>query len=116
MFNLCSFLAEVRLGSPIKGLVKRKNTSPVEKMSLFFPLSPTPVPLGLRLFALIELCTYWQNLMAPGKYPQRVRPRSLLCYCVVKEPAISGPTVAKRIGITQPAAGKAVRGKKNSLG
>ena len=34
--------AYTETGSPIKGLVKRKNTSPVEKMPPFFPLTPTP--------------------------------------------------------------------------
>jgi len=32
-------------GSPIKGLVKRKNTSPVEKVPPFLPLAPTPAPV-----------------------------------------------------------------------
>ncbi|MBW1717130.1 MAG: LysR family transcriptional regulator, partial [Deltaproteobacteria bacterium] len=40
----------------------------------------------------------------------------LLCYWAVKELGISGTTVAKKLGITQPAASKAVqRGEKIAL-
>jgi putative transposase len=57
-----------------------------------------------------------RDLMAPGKQPQRVRARGLLCYWAVKELGISGTTVAKKLGITQPAASKAVqRGEKLAL-
>ena len=34
----------VKQGSAIRGLVKRKNIPPVEKMPTFFPLVPTPGP------------------------------------------------------------------------
>ena len=39
---------EGKMGSPIKGKVKKKNTSPAEKKSSFFFLAPTSAPRRSR--------------------------------------------------------------------
>jgi len=88
-----------------------------EKMQRRYRLKAQGYDLDKLIRRVAELCDIEpRDLMAPGKQPQRVRARSLLCYWAVKELGISGTTVAKKIGITQPAASKAVqRGEKLAL-
>jgi len=88
-----------------------------EKMERRYRLKAQGYDLDKLIRRVAELCDIEpRDLMAPGKQPQRVRARSLLCYWAVKELGISGTTVAKKLGITQPAASKAVqRGEKLAL-
>jgi putative transposase len=88
-----------------------------EKMERRYWLKAQGYDLDKLIRRVAELCDIEpRDVMAPGKQPQRVRARSLLCYWAVKELGISGTTVAKRISITQPAVSKAVqRGEKIAL-
>ena len=88
-----------------------------EKMERRYRLKAQGYDLDKLIRRVAELCDIEpRDLMAPGKQPQRVRARGLLCYWAVKELGISGTTVAKKLGITQPAASKAVqRGEKLAL-
>jgi len=88
-----------------------------EKMERRYWLKAQGYDLDKLIRRVAELCDIEpRDVMAPGKQPQRVRARSLLCYWAVKELGISGTTVAKKISITQPAVSKAVqRGEKIAL-
>lgn len=56
------------------------------------------------------------EILRPGKQPERVRARSLVCYWAVKELGIRGTVVAKLLGIVQSAVSRAVRrGEKLAL-
>lgn len=48
------------------------------------------------------------ELLSPGKQPQRVRARSLVCYWAVKELGINGTAVASLLGIIQSSVSRAV--------
>jgi len=49
---------------------------------------------------------------APGKYPKNVKARSLFCYWAVRELGISATSLARKLGLTQPAVSISVkRGK-----
>lgn len=50
-----------------------------------------------------------EEILSPGKQPERVRARSLVCYWAVKELGINGTAVAKLLGIIQPSVSRAVR-------
>lgn len=53
------------------------------------------------------------EILSPGKQPQRVRARSLVCCRAVQEPGMNGTTVAELFGITQSSVSRAVlRGEK----
>jgi len=48
-----------------------------------------------------------EEVIKPGKHPQRVQARSLVCYWAVIELGLVGTSVAKMLGMSQPAASKA---------
>jgi len=50
-----------------------------------------------------------EEVMRPGKQPQRVQARSLVCYWSVEELGLVGSSVAKMLGMSQPAVSKAVQ-------
>jgi hypothetical protein len=50
-----------------------------------------------------------KEVMKPGKHPQRVQARSLVCYWAVIELGLVGTSVAKMLGMSQPAVSKAVQ-------
>ena len=50
-----------------------------------------------------------EEILSPGKQPERVRARSLVCYWAVKELGINGTAVAKLLGIIQSSVSRAVR-------
>lgn len=53
-----------------------------------------------------------QEVFSKGRQQKRVRARSLLCYWAVREAGISLRTLARRLGISAPGVGYAVkRGK-----
>jgi REP element-mobilizing transposase RayT len=53
-----------------------------------------------------------KEVLTPGKQPNRVKARSLLCYWAVRELGMSCTVVAEKLGMTQPGVSKAVeRGK-----
>ena len=45
-----------------------------------------------------------EEVMKPGKQPQRVKARSLVCYWAVLELGLVGASVGKMLGMSQPAA------------
>ncbi len=49
-----------------------------------------------------------EEVIKPGKQPQRVKARSLVCYWAVLELGLVGASVAKMLGMSQPAVSKAV--------
>jgi putative transposase len=49
------------------------------------------------------------EVMAPGKWRQRVRARSLLCYWAVRELGMTMTAMALKSGLSVPAIGMAVR-------
>lgn len=54
-----------------------------------------------------------EQILAPGRYPKVVQARSLLCYWVVRELGVTATSLAKQMGLTQPAVSIAVkRGEK----
>ncbi len=54
-----------------------------------------------------------EDVLKPGKQPQRVQARSLVCYWAVVELGLVGTSVAKLLGMSQSAVSKAVqRGQK----
>jgi putative transposase len=57
-----------------------------------------------------------EEILSPGKQPQRVRARSLVCYWAVKELGINGTVVASLLGIIQSSVSRAVgRGERLAL-
>ena len=48
------------------------------------------------------------DIFSPGKYPKRVKARSVLCYWAVRELGETASNLAKKIGISQPAVSQAV--------
>jgi chromosomal replication initiation ATPase DnaA len=53
-----------------------------------------------------------EQIRNPGKQPERVRARSVVCYLAVSELAATTVALSKELGICQPAVSKAVaRGK-----
>jgi putative transposase len=57
-----------------------------------------------------------QEILIPGKQPERVSARSLVCYWAVKELGMNGTAVAKLLGIIQSPVSRAVqRGEKFAL-
>ena len=50
-----------------------------------------------------------EEVIKPGKQPQRVQARSLACYWAVLELGLVGASVAKMLGMSQPAVSKAVQ-------
>lgn len=50
-----------------------------------------------------------REIVTAGKQPLRVQARSLLCYWAVRELGLSVTSVATRLGLTQPAASRAVQ-------
>jgi len=47
--------------------------------------------------------------VSPGKQPQQVRARSLVCYRAVKEPGINRAAIARLLGIIQSSVSRGVR-------
>jgi hypothetical protein len=47
-------------------------------------------------------------ILEPSKKPERVRARSLVCFCAVRELGLPGTVVGQRMGIVQSAVSKAV--------
>jgi len=57
-----------------------------------------------------------EEILRPGKQPDRVRARSLLCYWSVKELGMNGTAVAKLLGMVQSSVSRAVqRGEELAL-
>lgn len=57
-----------------------------------------------------------EEILRPGKQPERVRARSLVCYWSVKELGMNGTAVARLSGIIQSSVSRAVqRGEKFAL-
>ena len=55
-----------------------------------------------------------KELVLPGKYPNRVAARSVLCYFPVRELGMTCTAVGERLGIGQPAVSIALaRGKRS---
>ena len=50
-----------------------------------------------------------EEVIKPGKQPQRVQARSLVCYWAVIELGLVGASVAKMLGMSQPAVSKTVQ-------
>ncbi len=48
------------------------------------------------------------EIRRPGKHPERVRARSLVCYWAVREMGLEGTMVGRRLGLTQSAVSRAV--------
>jgi hypothetical protein len=64
-----------------------------------------------RVASLFEIAT--EDICSPGKYKDRVKARSVLCYWAVRELGETEIELAKKLGITQPAVSAAVkRGEK----
>ncbi len=56
------------------------------------------------------------EILRPGKQPERVRARSLVCYRAVKAPGMNGTEVAKLLAVAQSSISRAVqRGEKLAL-
>ena len=53
-------------------------------------------------------CCYGE-VLAPGKQPNRVKARSLLCYWRVRELGMSCTVIAERLGMTQPGVSKGLQ-------
>jgi putative transposase len=49
-----------------------------------------------------------KEILTPGKYPQRVKARSLLCYWGVRELGMTTVAMAKKINLAQPTVSQAV--------
>jgi hypothetical protein len=45
----------------------------------------------------------------PGKYPRNVKARSLFCYWAVRELGITATSLARKLGLTQPAVSISVK-------
>lgn len=57
-----------------------------------------------------------EEILNPGKQPQRVRARSLVCYWAVKDLGMNGTEVATLLGIIQSSVSRATRrGEKLAL-
>jgi len=57
-----------------------------------------------------------EGILSPGKQPERVRARSLVCYWAVKELGMNCTAVAKLFGIIQSSVSRAVgRGERLAL-
>jgi len=50
-----------------------------------------------------------EEILSPGKQPERVRARSLVCYWAIKELGINGTAVSKLLGIIQSSVSRAIR-------
>ena len=50
-----------------------------------------------------------EEVLLPGKYPNRVAARSTLCYFLVRELGMTATAVADRLGMGQPGVSLAVR-------
>ena len=50
-----------------------------------------------------------EEILSPGKQPERVRARSLVCYWAVKQLGMNGTVVARLLGIIQSSVSRAVR-------
>ena len=50
-----------------------------------------------------------EEILSPGKNPERVRARILVCYWAVNELGINGTVVARFLGIIQSSVSRAVR-------
>ena len=50
-----------------------------------------------------------ERIYASGKYPENVRARSLFCYWAVRELGISATSLARELGLTQPAVSISVK-------
>jgi putative transposase len=50
-----------------------------------------------------------QEVLAPGKYPQTVKARSLLCYWATRELGITTVELAKKLNISQPTVSQSAR-------
>ena len=48
-------------------------------------------------------------VIRPGRYPDTVKARSVLCYWAARELGISTRELSKRLGISQPTASQSVR-------
>ncbi|MFH1241872.1 MAG: LysR family transcriptional regulator [Pseudomonadota bacterium] len=48
-------------------------------------------------------------IYTPGKYPRNVKARSLFCYWAVRELGISATSLARKLGLTQPAVSISVK-------
>jgi len=48
-------------------------------------------------------------IYAPGKYPKNVKARSLFCYWAVRELGVSATSLARKLGLTQPAVSISVK-------
>lgn len=67
--------------------------------------------LGRRVARLFEIAP--EDIYSPGKYKERVKARSLLCYWAVRELGETEIELARKLGIKQPAVSVAVkRGEK----
>jgi putative transposase len=56
-----------------------------------------------------------EEVLAPGKYPQNVRARSLLCYWGVREMGMTTVELSRRLNLSQPGISQSVkRGRKIS--
>jgi chromosomal replication initiation ATPase DnaA len=63
--------------------------------------------LSKRVFELLEVdpkCIY-----SPGKYRQNVKARSLFCYWAMRELGMSATSLAKTLGLIQPAVSVSVK-------
>jgi len=57
-----------------------------------------------------------EEILRPGKQPERLRARSLACYWAVKELGMNGTAVAKSLRLIQSSVSRAVqRGEKLAL-
>ncbi|MDI6789813.1 MAG: hypothetical protein QME44_03885 [Thermodesulfobacteriota bacterium] len=57
-----------------------------------------------------------EEILSPGKQPQRVMARGLVCYWCVKELGMKGTAVGKLLGMVQPSVSRAVaRGERLAL-
>ncbi len=57
-----------------------------------------------------------EEILSPGKQPERVRARCLVCYWAVKELGMNGTSVAKLLGIIQSSVSRAVwRGERLAM-
>ena len=69
--------------------------------------------LGITFAYLVQLIADYfaikqSDLLSSSKQPVRVRARSLLCFWAVQELGMTATTVAREIGMTQPAVSRAV--------
>jgi len=61
-----------------------------------------------------SVCGVEHNIVTrPGRYPETVEARSVLCYWAVREPGITTLELSKRLAVSQPTASQSVkRGEK----